>query len=168
MPEAWFGHARTLEEQMLGLEPALRVAFARTVLDLGCAEGLIAREFERAGAIVQGVECNPNLILLPGMQIWVWNLNDGLPPDLLPQYDIVLLLAILHKLRNPAERLRQYATISNERVVIRLPAGSTGLVSAKHFPTETCDCTAVMQECGFKLEQTLPGPRGEFVQHWIR
>lgn len=139
------------------------------MLDLGCAEGWIAREFQKAGAVaVHGVECNVELKIDPAVRVWRWNLNDGLPPGLLWKYDTVLLLAIVHKLRNPEERLKQYAAIANERVVIRLPGGSTGVVSAKHFPAETCDCVEVMQQGGFTLEQTLPGPRDELVQHWVR
>jgi hypothetical protein len=169
MAEAWFGHARTLQEQLQGLEPALAAAPGRTVLDLGCAEGWIAREFQKAGAVaVHGVECNAELKIDPAVRVWRWNLNDGLPPGLLWKYDIVLLLAIVHKLRNPEERLKQYAALATERVVIRLPIGSTGMIRSKNFPDETCNCAEVMQGVGFVLEQTLPGPRGELVQHWVK
>lgn len=169
MAEQWFGHARSLEEQLQGLAPALAAAKGKTVLDLGCAEGWIAREFQDAGAVaVHGVECNDNLELVPEVRIWLWNLDHGLPPGLSPKYDIVLLLAIVHKLRHPEQRLREYAAKANERVVIRLPEGSTGFVRSKNFAKETCDCVAVMQEEGFTLEQVLPGPRGEQVQHWLK
>jgi hypothetical protein len=169
MAEAWFGHARTLQEQLQGLEPALAAAPGRTVLDLGCAEGLIAREFQKAGAVaVHGVECNENLTRHSEVRIWRWNLNDGLPPGLLRHYDIVLLLAIVHKLRKPGDKLAQYAALATERVVIRLPIGSTGMIRSKNFPDETCNCAEVMQGVGFVLEQTLPGPRGELVQHWVK
>jgi hypothetical protein len=169
MAEAWFGHARTLQEQLQGLEPALAAAPGRTVLDLGCAEGWIAREFQKAGAVaVHGVECNAELKIDPAVRVWRWNLNDGLPPGLLWRYDIVLLLAILHKLRNPEDRLRQYAGMALERVVIRLPLGSHGWIKSKFAHQEKCYCNQVMKESGFKLEQTLPGPRGELVQHWVK
>lgn len=167
MPEQWFGYARTLEEQMQGLEPALQFAFAKTVLDLGCAEGWIAREFQRAGAIVHGVERNVELAIDPTLKVWRADLNVGLPVGLLERYDIVLLLAILHKLRNPEDRLRQYAGMAQERVVIRLPLGSHGWIKSKFAHQEKCYCNQVMKESGFELEQILPGPRGELVQHWL-
>jgi hypothetical protein len=159
---------RTLEEQMMGLEPALFYASGRAVLDLGTAEGLIAREFIRAGAYVDAVESNTRLVIVPGVPVMYWNLNHGLPPHLSPPYHIVLLLAILHKLRQPAEKLRSYAALATERVVIRLPFGSAGVITRKGHPEDQCDCNEVMQDCGFTLEQTLPGPREELVQHWIR
>lgn len=173
-PRGWFvipgvqEGARTLAEQMLGLEPAFAEIKGKTVLDLGCAEGLIMQEALKAGAaLVHGVECNAELMIQDGLTVTIANLSLGLPAGLRDQYDIVLLLAIVHKLRSPADRLREFAARATERVVIRLPLGSKGRLHSKHSQ-EKCDCNVVMRECGLSLEQTLPGPRGELVQHWRR
>jgi hypothetical protein len=160
---------RTLQEQMQGLEPVVMTVKGKSVLDLGCAEGLIMREMSRAGAtVVHGIESNASLKLLRGQTIGLWNLNEGLPNWLESRYHIVLLLAIVHKMHKPVESLKEFAARAKERVVIRLPAGSKGIITSKFYPTERCDCNAVMQESGFKLDQVLPGPRGELVQHWLK
>lgn len=183
MREGWFDipgeqrGRRKLEEQMRGLRPALDAARGKTVLDLGCAEGLIALEFAKAGALkVDAVDNNPEFIdaastrLLgnPVISVAQADLTAGLPETLSRQYDIVLALAIVHKLSNPALALRRFADAAAGRLVIRLPLGSTGVFYRKGDSTMRCDTHKVMAGSGFKLEQQLAGPRREWVQHWVR
>ena len=167
---------RTVAEQMKGLSPALHEARGKSVLDLGSAEGCIAIEFAKFGAQpVDGVEFNPELLEIAqtlskdvaGVRIIGGDLNDALPPTLLAQYDIVLALAIAHKMREPSTPLRQWCAAARHLVVIRLPGGSTGAFKSK-FSNGVCDTNQVMPECGFELEETLPGPRDELVQYWRR
>lgn len=166
---------RTLAEQLLGLEPALAACAGKTVLDLGCAEGLIAREFLARGARgVIGLDNNAPFVAVAreaGMErarFFECNLND--PGEGFRDRfgaDIVLALAIVHKLRLPGRSLAEFAAMARERLVIRLAAGSTGVIRHKYGESQ-CDSREVMPACGFALEQVLEGPRGELVQHWVR
>lgn len=178
MPKGWFfirgiqdGY-RSIEEQMRGLD--FHVS-GRTVLDVGCAEGLIAQRMKQDGAtLVHALEYNERLLRigesLCGKEVAFFHhdVRKGLPSQLLPRYDVVLLLAILHKLDAPDAHLRMLAKRAAERVVIRLPLGSTGRIVGKHHPYGHCDVNAVMPACGFRLEREAPGPRRELVQHWVR
>lgn len=167
---------RTVAEQLKGVEPALSSCAGKTVLDLGCAEGMISKAFlDRGASAVLGVEWNESFferaaakICDPRMLFMRRDLNemDAAFRDRAPS-DIVLALAIVHKLRDPGAALTAFAGFSRERLVIRLPLGSDGVLRWKHGRTN-CDSREVMPRCGFRLEQVLPGPRGERVQHWIR
>lgn len=163
---------------MLGLEQVLNEASGKTVLDLGCAEGLIAAEMAKAGAArVEACDNNDEFVRTAMQQEYEhrnltvhWaNLNDGMPAWAAGGYDIVLALAIIHKLRQPAERLAEAAKLARSLLVIRLPIHAVnGVFSAKHRPDQICDTVAVMTRCGFDLERMEPGPRGEQVQYWRR
>lgn len=189
MAERWFkiaGHAkgdRTLEEQMLGLTPALEEARGRVVLDLGCAEGLIGREFVRAGAsAVHGIEHLERHLVVAREQCAglpmtfqhadiVTLARHEMPIELPQRYDIVLALAVVHKLSDPGIGLRFCAWSARRLVVLRLPAlGPTGrgLIRSKYNASAVCHIETVMAESGFGLEKTLDGPRREPVQYWRR
>ncbi len=169
---------RTIDEQILGVEPALAACAGKTVLDFGAAEGLIAKAFlDRGASAVLGVDNNAEFIqcaeqlgLDPHrVRFLVRNLND-MEAELYEYQpaDIVLALAIVHKLREPASALSMFAGLAQERLVLRLPFGSKGVIRYKHDRSKSCDAYKVMQKVGFRLEGVLPGPRGELVQHWIR
>lgn len=169
---------RTLEEQMLGLGPLLAEVKGKRVTDLGCAEGLIAIEVAKAGAkLVHGVEVMmPHVVaaraLVNGYPVAVHhlNLNYGEALEAVRGFnaDITLMLAVLHKLHDPALVLEVLAKATGELAVIRLPVGSEGTFSSKHVKDATCDVREVMPRAGFHLERTEPGPRGELVQYWRR
>jgi SAM-dependent methyltransferase len=190
MSEGWFNipgtqaGPRTLQEQMLGLNPALDETYGKSVLDLGCAEGLIAIEFAKRGAsLVCGIDYNPALIETAKSEIEKANEHTGkfLPvscihgdlSDLIPngardQFDIVLALAILHKLPDPAAGAKFCTEIAKSLIVIRLPKGSTGNIRGKHNPKARCDVREVFKAAGFQRERKEVGPRGEWVQYWRR
>jgi len=170
---------RTLQEQMLGLDPALAEAAGKTVLDLGCAEGLIAIEFAKAGAkAVRGIECNRDLWIsaecevarskLPAITIEHADIVDVAKRAERPQYDIVLALAVLHKLGDPAAGIRFCAESARALIVVRLPVGSMGVIGYKHDKRRCADLHEALPPLGFALERTAPGPRGEWVQYWRR
>lgn len=174
---------RTLEEQMLGVTAALAEAKGKTVLDLGCAEGLIGREFARAGAIdVEGIEslevhAAVGRTQCAGLPVYfsVLDLQDHSARMLaiggIKQYDIVLSLGVCHKLQYPADGIRFSARSSLDLVLIRLCASEeakTGILRSKHYHDNACDVGAIMVEEGFELERVLPGPREETVHYWRR
>lgn len=165
---------RSVEEQMLGLGPALEESKGKTVLDLGCAEGLIGREFIRAGAVsVLGLEHLESHIAvakaqcagLP-MRFESCDLNVVAVPEK-PEFDVVLALAVLHKLIEPDRGTRYCARMARSLVVVRLPIGSSGVISGKHSKIKG-DVREVMGAEGFLLERTEQGPRKELVQYWRR
>lgn len=82
--------------------------------------------------------------------------------------DILLALAIVHKMPNPQETLEFFAAITGDLMVIRLPRGSSGDRMRSKHSTERCDVNATMRARGFDLEKTFQGPRGERVQYWRR
>lgn len=166
---------RTLTEQLEGLEPALAACAGKTVLDLGCAEGLIAQVcIERGARRVHGVDANPVMVDraaalgLARASFEHVNLNH-LPEGFIEcaRADIVLALAIIHKLHEPAASLAVLAGCARERLAIRLPGGSEGAFYSKHT-RQWCDVAAVLKAAGFVFEAMLPGPRNEKVQHWVR
>lgn len=168
---------RTLDEQLLGLGPAIAAARDGRVLDLGCAEGLIGAEFLRAGAhAVDGVEANPAFAeaaralatRTPGLRVIEGDLNQGLPAAAEPPYHVVLALAVLHKLREPAAAMDWLAAATGHLLVVRLQRRSQGMVWSKYFRDSECDLCVELPARGLFLGATLEGPRGELVQYWHR
>lgn len=159
---------RTLELQLVGLEPALKAAAGKSVLDLGCAEGLISREFARRGAVpVLGVEIVAEHLeaareLCAGLPIEFQVADIGkmkLPEDA-GGWDIVLMLAVLHKTREPERVLKMFAAATRELLVIRLPGGAKdGRYSLpERRGNSLVDVARVMAAAGFVLERTERGP----------
>jgi 2-polyprenyl-3-methyl-5-hydroxy-6-metoxy-1,4-benzoquinol methylase len=113
---------RSVKGQLVGLARALEACRGKTVLDLGCAEGAIALEFARAGATrILGVE-----VVAEHLEV-ARRLCAGYPCEFRhedlnrtrlaegEQFDVVLALAIIHKLKHPAERLRYFAALARAR-----------------------------------------------------
>lgn len=170
---------RTLEEQMLGLAQALEFARGKTVLDLGCAEGLIGREFAHAGAtLVVGVELVATHLEVarvackgyPQMRFIQAHLGDYIraapvPPE---QFDVVLALGIIHKLDDPTVPLQFAARSARKLMCFRAPAKATNGNIKSKFSTKTVNVPRTMREEKFLEGETIPGVRGEAVQYWWR
>ena len=170
---------RTAEEQLTGLRPALDQASGKTVLDLGCAEGLISKRFAQAGATVLGIE-----LLNDHLEV-ARNVCNGLPVTFIcaslepyihatpnpEQFDIVLALSIAHKLKEPDLLLSFAARSARDLVVFRGPGKKSmfwdGWLKAK-FGDGKCHVPTVMAEHGFVDEGILDSARGERVQYWRR
>ena len=173
---------REFATQMIGLDLALAETKGKTVLDLGCAEGLIGREFAQAGATsVHGVEMLPNYVEaargycagLPmtiecaELREYLGRFDDIAVP--LPRYDIVIALAIVHKLHEPEVGLRFCARSARSLVVLRLPSYTKGMKFRSKFRGDWVFADIEMTSEGFKLERAFPGPYGtEPVQYWRR
>jgi 2-polyprenyl-3-methyl-5-hydroxy-6-metoxy-1,4-benzoquinol methylase len=151
------------------------------VLDLGCAEALISREFAKAGAEVVGIELlEPHLAVarqvckgLPVTFICA-NLKDWIDQHPDPEkFDIVLALGIIHKLHDPNVPMLFAARSASGLVCFRAPArkdkagGGDYLIKSK-FTDVTCNVQKLMREQGFADEGIVPGVRGEAVQYWRR
>lgn len=169
---------RTVREQCEALRYAMEGCSGKSILDLGCAEGLIGREFVNAGAAnYLGIEyvdghievARAQCAGLP-MEFRQANMND-LPDDWKHEADIVLCLGIAHKLQFPEKAIRIAASSARELVLIRSGRGANkhGIIKSKRHPN-ICDSHAVMKECGFHLSRVVKGPppHSETVEYWER
>src|SRR3990167_5651067 len=142
---------RTVAEQMEGLRYAIRECRNKTVLDLGCAEGLISQAFARAGAVVHGVDVVPENIevarrISQGITFDTAGLGDLLVGRQ-REYDIVLALSVLHKLVYPFPVFPALARWCRDLCVVRLPSRVFFNTHAIH--NEKCDCVVEMKRVGF-------------------
>lgn len=170
---------RTLEEQTHGLEQALSEAEGSTVLDLGCAEGLIGREFAKRGAArVLGLELLKDHLAVakvacadcPQMEFRQANLfyySQAVEPE---PYDIVLALSVIHKVPNPETLLRWAAKCARKTLLLRAPkwAHRGVMIHSKHYNGAVCDTVEVMRSEGFVHERTINNPRNEPLHYWRR
>lgn len=163
---------RTLESQLIGLDRLLRECDGQTILDVGCAEGLIGMELARRGArMVHGVEVVPGHIDvakelrgdLP-CSFEVANANSYEPQG---QFDTVLMLAVLHKLKDPSSACKRFAAAAQRTVVIRLPPYGLVIVDARSENVPH-DIGLAMDEAGFTLDEVVAGPREEWLGYFVR
>ena len=139
MRRRWFAHDgqagdRTLAEQLAGLEKLREAMPGATVLDLGCAEGLLAREFLSWGARrVDGVEIVPEAVV-DARAVLADAIREGrasvhrgsiMTLDALdtldPQYDIVCALAVVQKVERCDLALAAIARRARDLLVLRNP-----------------------------------------------
>lgn len=173
---AWFNGERSVEEQLRGLTPALAHARSKTVADFGCAEGHIAARFAEAGASsVYACDMNAEFIvtakkLHKDSRLCFFNEEiTAVMKVELCRYDVVLALAILHKMHDVAAVAQFFAASTRELLVIRLPMGcKNGVVHSKHEPGAKCDILKLMPECGLYRTADRLGPRGERVWYFER
>lgn len=165
---------RTLEQQMTGLGPMFDEVPGKTVLDVGCAEGLISIECARRGAVsTHGVEFVAGHIEiarglaseLPGCTFEVANANGYQPRR---AYDVVLLLAILHKLVDPDASCRRLASAARDLCVIRLGPDRKDVIIDARSNNVPQYIGRVMVEIGFRLEHSEAGPLGEWTWYYRR
>lgn len=114
----------SLSQQMTGLDALWPMVVGKTVLDVGCAEGLIGLECLKRGArSVDGIEIRPEAAEIArghGINIIGNNVEDCVPRK---TYDVILMLGILNKLKRPRRTFLHFADACDEVCVLRLPAG---------------------------------------------
>lgn len=162
---------RVLKEQLKGLEPL--PTSRKTILDLGCAEGLIGKHFiDVFGAdLVHGLEIVPERVemarkLCSGYDNAVFsvaNLDDLAATDrlLLPKYDVVLMLAIAHKLLDPNKAIRWAANKAKEHFVIRMPGRDRTFVDKRSNNVKVSPLKLLAPD--FKLVSESLGGRDEMT-----
>ena len=81
---------------------------------------------------------------------------------ILARYDIVLALAVAHKLEEPEDFLRAAAGRSNKWLVFRAPFKTADW---PHFRRDNrlIDTIAILSGRGFTLDHEAPGPRDEWT-----
>lgn len=117
---------RTIDQQMQGLMLLQQSVAGKTVLDVGCAEGLIDIELVKAGAIaVHGVEIRPQAVSIANelrgdlpITFEQGDMNSWRPKR---EYNVLVMLAILHKLKHPDLVLHDLLRHCTDLVVLRLP-----------------------------------------------
>ena len=126
--------------RLKGLEPLFESVAGKTVLDLACAEGVVARECLKGGAeLVHGFELDGSRVAgaqavcsaFPGERSLFRQADlsdaeaffDAHGDVLLARYDVVLYLGLQHHLPYPARLslLRLAARLAGEMLVIRTP-----------------------------------------------
>lgn len=162
---------RTLAEQLIGLDPLFEIAEGATILDLGCAEGLISLELMGHGAaLVHGVETVGSRVetarRIFGARAAAFFVADvghfavAPPAGLLPRYDLVLLLSIAHKLGDPRAFIDAAAARCAGTLAFRLPAP---ILCDRRSGFVPIDVPALMASLGFTEAHSCPGPRDEWV-----
>jgi SAM-dependent methyltransferase len=165
---------RTLEDQLDAVRPALASALSKTVLDLGCAEGLLSLEFAKAGATqVVGVDAVPTHLAVANdlckhvaLRFELMDLNK---PHDVGRFDIVLALGVVHKLRDPAVGLRFAIDSCKDLLLLRSGLRQKGGVIVSKHTSVRCDAHRMLRGNGFKLEdKKTAGSKHESVEYWRR
>lgn len=162
---------RAIEDQLKGLEHALEAAAGKSVLDLGTAEGAIALEFARAGAgpilgleiVAEHLEVARKLCAGYPCEFQCVDLNRAeVELEAAREFDIVLALAVIHKLKQPARILRHCAGLARELLVIRMPSWAHKWTFIHERGNgKLVDCMQELAPLGFVLERIERGPQSE-------
>lgn len=166
---------RTIDQQMQGLSLLMRSVKKATVLDLGCAEGLITVEMAKTGAVaLHGVEIRRQAVLdanhlrgdLP-ITFEEGDLNKWRPQR---HYDVVVMLAILHKLKDPRAMLKEVLDkASPDLVVLRLPPRSDNpAINDARSGSKLIKLKPTLTKCGFKLIHATAGYLDEWLGYYRR
>lgn len=162
---------RTLEQQIKGLD---HIDFGgKRVLETGCAEGCMSRwMIERGAASVHGVDVVKDHIREAWRQCWglpcSFEVHDLNEPRTWSQFDIVLALATLHKVRRPDVLARSLARCCKE-MVIRLPMkNDPWIIVDQRSGGRPHDIHAAMEAEGFYPARVSHGSFSEWCCHYAR
>lgn len=152
----------TLEQQLTGLGELWNVVRGHTVLDVGCAEGLIGKRCLEAGAAaVHGVENRLDAVKMTralGIPCDHADVSRYVPSD---EFDVVLLLGILHKLGTPSHVLARMLEACRVCCVIRLPHDDWPVLRDSRSGNRPFDLASVAKRSGFELMLQADGPACE-------
>ena len=163
----WFGGHRTIEQQMTGLDQLWPRVKGKTVLDLGCAEGAIAMRCIDEGAMrVTGDERRDGavqefdrLARARGAHAVAYchDLNTW---PFRAQHSVILMLAILHKLRKPADQLMRFLASASPTatVVLRTRRRDWPVLRDERSAWVPQDIRFCMYDHGFNLVHEDDGP----------
>lgn len=181
MRKGWFNLPgqigdRNLEDQLKGLDIALLEARGKRVVDLGCAEGLIARRFAEAGASsVQGfdsvaghIATGRKMMGASPVALEQGDLNNRPLRKHISgmQFDIALLLAILHKLREPAKLLAAVAQAAPALIVVRLPPQTAPVIVDARSGRRPCNVQTELERHGYRLDSIARGHFDEWMGYF--
>lgn len=167
---------RTLDEQMTGLDVLMSHSPGSTILDLGCAEGLISLEMMGMGAtlthgvesVASRIETAQKFFMGRAAEFFVADLAEfhtNPPEHLLPSYDVVLMLSIAQKMPDPKAFIAAAAERAGKVVALRLPAP---VICDRRSDFVELDVVPFMASLGFPNVLTAEGPRGEWVGVFTR
>ncbi len=165
---------RTLKQQLKGLGDLRDRVTGKSVLDIGAAEGLISIYlFDHGAKAVHGIEVRPDFVevgnSLRGDRACTFEVADANDYTPVRQYDIVIALALLHKLREPVIACKRFAAAAREMVVLRLPPAGALVITDDRSGGKKYDIGRAMQESGFMLKNAnYDGPKGEFMAYYER
>jgi len=170
---------RLLLEQVAGLEWFTdhrdRIAGA-WILDIGCAEGLIGMELLALagdGGALHGLELVESRVKVArdlargrGFDRATFEVHDAetfsswYPVRSGARFDVVLALAIAHKLRDPGAFLRAAAAVCEQFLAVRTPAP---IITDRRSSFEPFDVPAIMLDAGMKQIAGGHYTRGEWT-----
>lgn len=166
---------RTLEDQIKGLDWLFANCKNNTVLDAGCAEGLLSMYLSERGAkSVHGVEVVRGHVEManalrgkyPNVTFECADMNKWRPKQ---KYDIVVALAILQKLKDPSAVAAALANCAHEAIVLRLPPEHAPTVIDARSNNVPHHIGEILRASDFtQIEQSYDGHFGEYVGVWRR
>lgn len=157
------------------------------VLDLGCGAGSNARLLQERGVVVHGVTASESEKASAERwceQVFIHDLEQGLPQQVEPSYDVVLASHVLEHLRQPQSLLRdirQLLAANTGRLILAIPNllfyknraalalgrveyQDAGLMDQTHYKWYTFEsCQRLLEASGFRVAQRLAdggGPLG--------
>ncbi len=158
MTTSWFptpttaGKA-TLDGQLVGLSLLPGLVHGKRVLDVGCAEGHIAAKCAEWGAsAVYGVDNRPIAVAhaIKAFDIVAVQADVATYAPVLT-FDVVLMLGILNKLREPDVVLERMLLACKETAVVRVSGGQWPMLFNRRLDR-------VAERCGFELVAIEDGP----------
>lgn len=166
---------RAIVDQLKGLDI---IDFdGKTVLDLGCAEGAISEyALDQGAKSATGVEIVAEHVdvgrrLYPRVQFQIADLHHWGDREQMAgkQWDVVLMLACLHKLRRPLERLQVFLELASDLAVVRLPPATGPVIVDSRSGSVPLDTRKTFALAGFKLQaEGNFGHFGEYMAYWRR